>query len=57
MYFEVMVIFDGDILEKIDDCANIGEPDKDDWITSFEGQGLLYPLVTESIELLDSILK
>ena len=56
MYFEVMVILEGDILERMDGCANIGEPDEDDWITSSEGQALLYPLVTETIELLESML-
>jgi len=56
MYFEVMVILQGDILERMDGCANIGVPDEDDWITSIEGQVLLYPLVVETIELLESLL-
>jgi len=56
MYFEVMVILEGDILERMDGCANTGEPDEDDWVTSIEGQVLLYPLVVETIELLESLL-
>jgi len=56
MYFEVMVILDGDILERMDGYTNIGQPDGDDWVTSIEGQALLYPLVTETIELLESLL-
>ena len=56
MYFEVMVILESDILERMDGCVNIGKPDEDDWITSIEGQALLYPLVTETIELLESLL-
>jgi len=36
-------------------CANTGEPDEDDWITSAEGQALIYPLVVETIELLENI--
>ena len=56
MYFEVMVILNSDILERMDGCANIGQPDEDDWVTSIEGQVLLYPLVVETIELLESLL-
>jgi hypothetical protein len=56
MYFEVMVILEGDILERMDGCTNIGQPDEDDWITSIEGQALLYPLVVETIEILESLL-
>jgi len=56
MYFEVMVILDGDILERMDGYTNIGQPDEDDWVTSIEGQVLLYPLLTETIELLESML-
>jgi len=56
MYFEAMVILDGDILERMDGYTNIGQPDEDDWVTSIEGQVLLYPLLTETIELLESML-
>ena len=56
MYFEVMVIIDGDILERMDGYTNIGQPDGDDWVTSIDGQVLLYPLLTETIELLESML-
>jgi len=55
-YFEVMVILDGDILERMDGYTNIGQPGGDDWVTSIEGQVLLYPLLTETIELLESML-
>jgi len=56
MYFEVMVMLGSDILERMDGCANTGEPDEDDWVTSVEGQVLLYPLVVETIEILESLL-
>ena len=56
MYFEAMVMLEGDILERTDGCANIGEPDENDWVTSIDGQVLLYPLLTETIELLESLL-
>jgi len=56
MYFESLILLDSDILVRMDGCANIGEPDEDDWITSVEGQALLYPLLTETIELLENLL-
>jgi len=56
MYFEVMVILEGDILERMDGCANIGVPDEDDWITTHEGQSEVYPLILEAIELLESLI-
>jgi hypothetical protein len=57
MYFDVMIILEGDILERMDGCDNIGQPDKDDWITSIKGQVLLCPLVIETIELLDRLIQ
>jgi len=56
MYVESLILLENDILQRMDGCANIGQPDKDDWITSIEGQALLYPLVIETIELLESML-
>jgi hypothetical protein len=40
----------------MDGYANIGKPDEDDCVMSFEGQTLLYPIVNETIELLESML-
>jgi hypothetical protein len=31
-------------------CAETGEPDKNDWIITCEGQSQLYPLIIEAIE-------
>jgi internalin A len=56
MYIESLILLENDILQRMDGFANIGQPDEDDWITSIEGQALLYPLVTETIELLESML-
>ena len=56
LYLEAMVVLDNDILQRIDGCANIGEPDEDDWIRSIEGQALVYPLVVETMELLESLI-
>jgi hypothetical protein len=38
------------------DVPTYGEPDEDDWITSIEGQTSLYPLVIETVELLESLI-
>ena len=55
-YFESLILLENDILQRMDGCANVGQPDEDDWITSNEGQILLYPRVVETIELLESLL-
>jgi hypothetical protein len=55
MYFEVLVVLEDDILARTDGCATIGEPDEDDWIISFEGQEAVYPIVLETIELLENL--
>jgi hypothetical protein len=56
MYIESLILLENDILQRMDGCANIGKPDEDDWVTSIEGQALLYPRVVETIELLESML-
>jgi len=55
LYFEALAVLDNDILQRIDGCANTGEPDEDDWITSVEGQALVYPLVVETMKLLERL--
>ena len=57
MYFEALVVLEDDILVRPDGCATIGEPDEDDWITSFEGQEAVYPLLSETIKLLESFME
>ena len=56
MYAESLILLEDDILQRMDGCANIGQPDDDDWITSIEGQALLYTRIVETIELLESLL-
>jgi len=56
MYYEALVFLEDNILARTDGCANIGEPDEDDWIISFEGQESVYSLVLDSIELLESFI-
>ncbi len=57
LYAQAMAVLDSDILQRMDGCVNTGEPDEDDWITSVEGQALLYPLVMETLEFLDRLIQ
>lgn len=57
LHIEALDKLHDDILERTDGCANIGEPDENDWIRTYEGQGLVYPLIVEAIELLESLLQ
>ena len=47
---------ESDILPKTDGCANDGEPDNNDWIQTCEQQQLLYPLIIETIEYIESLM-
>jgi len=54
---EALYVLENDILERTNGCADIGEPDDNDWITTYEGQGEVYPLIVEAIELLESLIQ
>jgi hypothetical protein len=45
-----------DILGKTDGCAEMGGPDKNDWITTCPEQGEVYPLVIQAIALLEELI-
>ncbi|GAH35307.1 unnamed protein product, partial [marine sediment metagenome] len=49
-YEEALNKLQNDILQKTNGCAETGEPDKNNWIITCEGQSVLYPLVIETIE-------
>ena len=53
MHTEALAKLQNDILERTNGCADVGEPDQNDWIRTYEGQGLVYPLIVEAIELLE----
>jgi len=58
LYGEARDLLENDILERTDGCADVGEPDENDWITSFEGQGVVlrdYLLSRNSNNLSSSI--
>jgi len=44
-----------DILAKTDGCANEGSPDNNDWLTTCQAQGEVYPLIVEAIGYLSNI--
>jgi hypothetical protein len=45
-----------DILQKTDGCAAMGRPDKNDWITDCCAQDNVYPLIIETISLLQGLI-
>jgi len=45
-----------DILQKTDGCNAKGRPDRNDWITICNGQDELYPLINETISVLQGLI-
>lgn len=45
-----------DILAKTNGCAEMGAPDKNDWITDCSAQTQVYPLIIQAIERMRSLL-
>jgi cytochrome c peroxidase len=57
MYIEAQMLLETDILGRVNGCIYSGRPDSDDWITSYEGQLLVYPLLLEASELLAYLIR
>ncbi|MBN2180975.1 MAG: hypothetical protein JW715_03610 [Sedimentisphaerales bacterium] len=55
LYQDALMKLQHDLLPKMDGCTLTGMPDKDDWIITCEAQHKLYPLVSEAIQLLQSL--
>jgi hypothetical protein len=55
-YKTVIGKLQNDIIEHTDGCANSGQPDSNDWILTCDGQGQVYPLITEAIEHLQNLI-
>jgi hypothetical protein len=55
-YQQAINKLENDVLQKTDGCALTGSPDKNDWITTCEQQGLIYPLIIEMIEYLEGLI-
>jgi hypothetical protein len=57
LYQDALDKLKNDIFQKTNGCAETGQPDKNDWITSCEGQKKVYPLVLRAIELLERLIQ
>lgn len=53
-YPEALKKINNDILAKTNGCANIGEPDKNDWIESCDEQDVIYDMLISTIVLLEA---
>lgn len=56
LYDEALDKMQNDILPKTNGCAEIGQPDKNDWIITCDAQDQVYPLIIEAIELLENLI-
>jgi hypothetical protein len=50
LYADALDKLEHDILAKMNGCALLGEPDKNDWIKTCQAQSQIYPLIIETIE-------
>jgi cytochrome c peroxidase len=57
MYAEALMLLEVDMLNHVDGCYYDGQPDSNDWITSSEGQFLVYPILSEATELLANLVQ
>jgi hypothetical protein len=57
LYTDAMNKLQNDILQKTNGCAEMGQPDKNDWIINCEQQAVVYPLIIETIEHVRSFLE
>jgi hypothetical protein len=55
-YADALDKLQNDILQKTDGCIAKGRPDKNDWITNCNGQDELYPLIIETISVLQGLI-
>ena len=56
LYSEALDKLEYDILQKTNGCADIGAPDRNDWITNCSAQGQVYPIIMETIDLLRTMI-
>ena len=61
-YRPAMIILENWVLPKMDGCAEAGEPDEGlplyeyDWLVTCDAQDQVYPLIIDTIDLLDSLM-
>lgn len=56
LYADALDQLKNDILGKTDGCATTGAPDKNDWITTCPEQNQVYPLILETIWIVEGLL-
>jgi|WetSurMetagenome_2_1015567.scaffolds.fasta_scaffold34449_2 hypothetical protein len=55
-YADALDKLQNDILQKTDGCAVKGKPDRNDWITNCGAQDTAYPLIVETISVLQGLI-
>jgi hypothetical protein len=56
LYENALDKLENDILGKTNGCAEIGKPDKNDWIEDCDAQGQVYPIIIGAIDLLENLI-
>jgi probable HAF family extracellular repeat protein len=56
LYADALAKLQIDILGKMDGCATTGNPDKNDWLITCQAQNQVYPLVLETIWIIEGLL-
>ena len=56
LYASALDQLKNDLLGKTDGCARTGAPDKNDWITTCQEQNQVYPLILETIWIVEGLL-
>jgi alpha-tubulin suppressor-like RCC1 family protein len=55
-YQDALDKLEHDIIQKTNGCADAGSPDHNDWIQDCSAQHLVYPLITDAIDLLRNLI-
>ena len=55
-YSDARTKLNNDVAQRTNGCADIGNPDSNDWILTCEGQNQIYPLVTQAMSLLEHLI-
>ncbi|MHC4112951.1 MAG: PKD domain-containing protein, partial [Planctomycetota bacterium] len=55
-YQDALQKLESDVLRKTDGCALSGSPDKNDWIIDCSTQNIIYPLILDTIELIEQLI-
>ncbi len=56
LYADALDKLQNDILQKTNGCNAKGRPDRNDWISDCYGQDIVYPLIDETISVLQGLI-